>query len=134
MIKKKRTKDTIIDEIADIMNLTRSLSFFVNFKTWKKDQLEVVLKMGIDFHKKHKRMPNKKEMLKIIDDAGYNVADFWKKYPKNFKWVKKDDKIKCLKCKSENIVSHTDKNLRKEQKLVWQCFDCNHYWKTDWDT
>jgi len=41
--------------------------------------------------------------------------------------------MKCPKCKSKNIVSHTDEKLRKERKLVWQCFDCDYSWKTDWN-
>ena len=38
--------------------------------------------------------------------------------------------MKCPKCKSKKVVSHTDKNLRAEQKLLWQCFDCDNWWKT----
>ncbi len=41
--------------------------------------------------------------------------------------------MKCPKCESENVISHTDEELRKEHKLIWQCFDCNHSWETDWD-
>ena len=40
--------------------------------------------------------------------------------------------MKCPKCKSKNIIPHTDKNLRAEQKILHQCTDCNHQWKTDW--
>lgn len=37
----------------------------------------------------------------------------------------------CPKCKSKNVVSHTDEKLRAEQKLVWQCFGCNYFWEAD---
>lgn len=33
----------------------------------------------------------------------------------------------CPKCGSRNVCSHTDANLRKEHKLVWQCFDCDWF-------
>ncbi len=56
---------------------------------FERERKEVGLRMAYAFHKKNKRTPNNKEMLKIINDAGQKVADFWKKYPKNFKWVKK---------------------------------------------
>ncbi len=46
--------------------------------------------------------------------------------------MKMNKEEKCPKCESINIISHTDKKLRKEKKLVYQCFDCNHFWKTDW--
>ena len=41
--------------------------------------------------------------------------------------------MQCPECNSENVVSHTDEKLREEQKLVWQCFDCDNFWETDWD-
>lgn len=97
---------------------------------FERDREELSLKISIDFVKQKKREPTDKEMLDILNKAGKKVADFWKKYPKNFKWVKKKSKgRKCPKCGSKNVVFHTDKKLRAEQKLVGQCWDCDNFWK-----
>ena len=43
--KMKRTKEIIIDEIADIMNFTRSISFFKALDGWNKLHLEALCKI-----------------------------------------------------------------------------------------
>jgi len=39
----------------------------------------------------------------------------------------------CPKCKGQNTVRHTDCILRKQQKYLVQCFDCNYFWKIKWN-
>jgi hypothetical protein len=39
----------------------------------------------------------------------------------------------CPECDSENVVAHTDSDLRKDHLLYWQCFDCDEWWLTGWD-
>jgi hypothetical protein len=39
---------------------------------------------------------------------------------------------KCPKCHSTRIVTHTDQELRRRHKWVWQCWGCGHSWETDW--
>lgn len=41
--------------------------------------------------------------------------------------------MKCPDCGSEGVVAHTDQELRRQHKLVWQCFDCDNFWETAWD-
>jgi DNA-directed RNA polymerase subunit M/transcription elongation factor TFIIS len=44
----------------------------------------------------------------------------------------KQKKELCPKCGSKNIISHTDKKLRQNHKLVMQCFECNNFWKVSY--
>jgi hypothetical protein len=38
--------------------------------------------------------------------------------------------MNCPKCNSITVVAHTDKDLRKDHSLVWQCMACEHFWET----
>ena len=41
--------------------------------------------------------------------------------------------MKCINCGSNNIIAHTDDELRGRHLLQWQCFDCKDYFETGWD-
>lgn len=58
-------------------------------KLFEKDREEIGIRIAEKFVKENKRYPTDKEMLNIINEAGQKVADLWKKYPENFRWVKK---------------------------------------------
>jgi len=58
-------------------------------KLFEKDREEIGIRITEKFVKENKRSPNNREMLVIINKAGKRVVDLWKKYPENFRWVKK---------------------------------------------
>jgi hypothetical protein len=41
--------------------------------------------------------------------------------------------MKCPECGSDNTLAHTDKELRAEHRLVWQCWECDNFWESEWD-
>lgn len=41
--------------------------------------------------------------------------------------------MRCISCKSENLISHTDDELRGLHLLVWQCLDCDEWFDTGYD-
>ncbi len=39
--------------------------------------------------------------------------------------------MKCPECKSKRSLGHTDKELRQQRILYWQCHNCDHRWESN---